>query len=109
MSQHNLKNSNDEHSVDVETISPKLHKAMEKLRSVIDSIDMKSNDMNIADLNKTRETEESLSKLLDEKNGLFSQIEDLKDRNEKLENANKIVQSKINNMISSFHKFLDKA
>ena len=109
MSQHNLKNSNDEHSVDVETISPKLHKAMEKLRSVIDSIDMKSNDMNIADLNKTRETEESLSKLLDEKNGLFSQIEDPKDRNEKLENANKIVQSKINNMISSFHKFLDKA
>tara|TARA_Y100000590_G_scaffold470658_1_gene667502 strand:+ start:24609 stop:24938 length:330 start_codon:yes stop_codon:yes gene_type:complete len=109
MSQYNLKNSNDEHNVNVDSINPRLHKAMEKLRSAIDAIDMKANNINITDLNKTRESEESFSKLLDEKNELFSQIEDLKDRNEKLENANKLVQSKINNMISSFNKFLDKA
>lgn len=109
MSQYDLKDSNDEYGVEINTINPKIHKAMEKLRLVIDGIDTKTNNINITDLNKTRESEEDFSKLLEEKNSLFSQIEDLKHRNEKLENANKIVQSKINNMISSFHKFLDKA
>jgi chaperonin cofactor prefoldin len=43
-----------------------------------------------------------------EKEELFKKIQTLKEKNSKLENANRQVQSKISGMISTYNQFLEK-
>lgn len=109
MNQQNFKVGTDFETKKLNDISPRLAKALENLNLAVDKLGNKnfalenSNSEEIQNLNK------KISKLNDENVDLLFKIDDLKRKNLKLEDANKLVDEKITEMIKNYRDFLNKA
>ncbi|MDG2187687.1 MAG: DUF4164 family protein [Hyphomicrobiales bacterium] len=106
MNGQNLKTEQEVHLQNLDDINPRLGKAMVELRRAIDNLDQKNKQL-LFHPNKEAGLEKNIQELAIEKEDLFKKLEDLKERNSKLENANRQVQSKISGMIKTYNQFLD--
>ena len=75
---------------------------MMDLHSAINNLDQQNKQLG------SSHNKEGMLELAREKEELFKKIQTLKEKNSKLENANRQVQSKISGMISSYNQFLEK-
>ena len=107
MSGQNLKTEQDVHIQNLDDVNPRLGKAMMELHSAINNLYQQNKQLGSSH-NKEAALEESMLELVREKEELFKKIQTLKEKNSKLENANKQVQSKISGMISTYNQFLEK-
>ena len=109
MNQQNFKVGTYVETKKLNDISPRLANAIENLNLAVDNLSNKnfafenSNSEEIQNLNK------KISKLNDENVDLLFKIDDLKRKNLKLEDANKLVDKKITEMIKNYRDFLNKA
>ncbi|MEL0184787.1 MAG: hypothetical protein VW866_02265 [Hyphomicrobiales bacterium] len=109
MNQQNFKVGTYVETKKLNDISPRLAKALENLNLAVDKLGDQnfalenSNSEEIQNLNK------KISKLNDENVDLLFKIDDLKRKNLKLEDANKLVDEKITEMIKNYRDFLNKA
>lgn len=102
MSGQNLKTEQDVHIQNLDDVNPRLGKAMMDLHSAIDNLYQQNKQLG------SSHNKEDMLELAREKEELFKKIQTLKEKNSKLENANRQVQSKISGMISTYNQFLEK-
>lgn len=105
MSQYNLKKEVDLNNQNLGGISPRLTTALEKLHTAIDELKTNKDLSNfLSDDNSGME--DKIEKLNNENIDLLHKLEDLKQKNGKLKDANKEVESRISNMITMYRNFL---
>ncbi len=105
MSQYNLKKEVDLNNQNLSGISPRLTTALEKLHTAIDELKTNKDLSNfLSDDNSGME--DKIEKLNNENIDLLHKLEDLKQKNGKLKDANKEVESRISNMITMYRNFL---
>ena len=90
-------------------ISPRLAKALENLNLAVDKLGDKNFVLKNSNSEEIQNLSEKISKLNDENVDLLFKIDDLKRKNLKLEDANKLVDEKITEMIKNYRDFLNKA
>ena len=105
MSQYNLKNEVDLNNQNLDDISPRLASALEKLHTAIDQL-KQNKDLSESMLKDTADMKGEIEKLNNENIGLLHKLEDLKQKNSKLKDANQEVESRISNMIRTYRNFL---
>mgnify|MGYP001341072148 CR=1 FL=1 len=105
MSQYNLKNEVDLNNQNLDGISPRLASALEKLHTAIDQL-KQNKDLSESMLKDTADMKGEIEKLNNENIGLLHKLEDLKQKNSKLKDANQEVESRISNMIRTYRNFL---
>ena len=105
MSQYNLKKEVDPNNQNLNGISPRLTSALEKLHAVIDELKTKKDLSNFLSQDNSG-MEDKIEKLNNENIDLLHKLEDLKQKNSKLKDANKEVESRISNMITTYRNFL---
>lgn len=109
MNQQNFKVGNDFETKKLNDISPRLAKALENLNLAVDKIGDKNFALKNSNSEEIQNLSEKISKLNDENVDLLFKIDDLKRKNLKLEDANKLVDEKITEMIKNYRDFLNKA
>ena len=105
MSQYNLKNEVDLNNQNLDGISPRLAAALEKLHTAIDQL-KQNRDLSESMLKDSADMKGEIEKLNNENIGLLHKLEDLKQKNSKLKDANQEVESRISNMIRTYRNFL---
>ena len=105
MSQYNLKNEVDLNNQNLDGISPRLASALDKLHNAIDQL-KQNKDLSESMLKDTADMKGEIEKLNNENIGLLHKLEDLKQKNSKLKDANQEVESRISNMIRTYRNFL---
>ena len=105
MSQYNLKKEVDLNNQNLNGISPRLANALEKLHSAIDELKTNKDLSNFLSEDNSG-MEDKIEKLNNENIDLLHKLEDLKQKNGKLKDANKEVESRISNMITTYRNFL---
>ena len=105
MSQYNLKKEVDPNNQNLNGISPRLTSALEKLHAVIDELKTKKDLSNFLSQDNSG-MEDKIEKLNNENIDLLHKLEDLKQKNSKLKDANKEVESRISKMITTYRNFL---
>ena len=105
MSQYNLKKEVDLNHQNLNGISPRLTTALEKLHTAIDELKTNKDLSNFLSEDNTG-MEDKIEKLNNENIDLLHKLEDLKQKNRKLKDANKEVESRISNMITMYRNFL---
>ena len=105
MSQYNLKNEVDLNNQNLDGISPRLASALEKLHTAIAQL-KQNKDLSESMLKDTADMKGEIEKLNNENIGLLHKLEDLKQKNSKLKDANQEVESRISNMIRTYRNFL---
>tara|TARA_A100000164_G_scaffold366136_1_gene386557 strand:+ start:411 stop:731 length:321 start_codon:yes stop_codon:yes gene_type:complete len=105
MSQYNLKKEVDLNNQNLNGISPRLATALEKLHSAIDELKTNKDLSNFLSEDNSG-MEDKIEKLNNENIDLLHKLEDLKQKNSKLKDANKEVESRISNMITTYRNFL---
>jgi predicted RNase H-like nuclease (RuvC/YqgF family) len=109
MNQQNFKVGTDFETKKLNDISPRLAKALENLNLAVDKIGDKNFALKNSNSEEIQNLREKISKLNDENVDLLFKIDDLKRKNLKLEDANKLVDEKITEMIKNYRDFLNKA
>ena len=107
MSGQNLKTEQHVQIQNLDDVNPRLGKAMMELHSAINNLSQQNKQLGTTH-NKEVALKEDMLELVTEKEELFKKIQTLKEKNSKLEKANRQVQSKISEMISTYNQFLEK-
>ena len=105
MSQYNLKKEVDLNNQNLSGISPRLTTALKKLHNAIDELKTNKDLSNFLSEDNSG-MEDKIEKLNNENIDLLHKLEDLKQKNGKLKDANKEVESRISNMITMYRNFL---
>jgi len=90
-------------------LNPRLAKALENLNSAVNNLSEKNLTSESSNSGEIKDLTKKIEKLNDENVDLLFKIDDLKKKNLKLEDANKLVDKKITDMITSYKDFLNKA
>ena len=109
MNQQNFKVGTDFETKKLNDISPRLAKALENLNLAVDKLGDKNFALENSNSEEIQNLTKKISKLNDENVDLLFKIDDLKRKNLKLEDANKLVDEKITEMIKNYRDFLNKA
>ena len=103
MSQYNLKNEVDLNNQNLDNISPRLASALEKLHTAIDEL-KKNRDLYNHMAKDTTDMKDEIEKLNDENIGLLHKLEELKQKNSKLEIDNDMVETDLKDYLFSDKK-----
>jgi predicted RNase H-like nuclease (RuvC/YqgF family) len=109
MSQQNFKVGTYVETKNLNDISPRLAKALENLNLAVDKLSDKNFALENSNTEEIQNLNKKIVKLNDENVDLLFKIDDLKRKNLKLEDANKLVDEKITEMIKNYRDFLNKA
>lgn len=109
MNQQNFKTGTYVETKNLNNLNPRLAKALENLNSAVNNLSEKNLTSESSNSGELKDLTKKIEKLNDENVDLLFKIDDLKKKNLKLEDANKLVDKKITDMITSYKDFLNKA
>ena len=109
MNQQNFKAGTYVETKNLNDLNPRLAKALENLNSAVNNLSEKNLTSESSNSGEIKDLTKKIEKLNDENVDLLFKIDDLKKKNLKLEDANKLVDKKITDMITSYKDFLNKA